>query len=81
MGAADSGRRHALAAVNFIVTILKERAPGMTLMRMPIFVWTVLGSMLLILFAFPVLTGTLAMLSLDRVLGMHFFTTTSAATR
>jgi cytochrome o ubiquinol oxidase subunit I len=64
-----------LAAVNFIVTILKERAPGMTLMRMPIFVWTVLAAMLLILVAFPVLTGTLAMLSLDRVLGMHFFTT------
>ena len=64
-----------LAAVNFIVTIAKERAPGMTLMRMPIFVWTVLASMLLILVAFPVLTATLGMLSLDRVLGMHFFTT------
>ncbi|MDB5195454.1 MAG: cytochrome o ubiquinol oxidase subunit [Parcubacteria group bacterium] len=65
-----------LAAVNFIVTIVKERAPGMTLMRMPIFVWTVLASMLLVLFAFPILTGTLAMLSLDRAIGMHFFTTT-----
>jgi cytochrome o ubiquinol oxidase subunit 1 len=64
-----------LAAVNFIVTILRQRAPGMSLMRMPIFTWTVLGSMLLILFAFPVLTATLAMLSLDRTLGMHFFTT------
>lgn len=64
-----------LAAVNFIVTILKERAPGMTLMRMPIFVWTVLGAMLLIIAAFPILTGTFAMLSLDRLLGMHFFTT------
>jgi cytochrome o ubiquinol oxidase subunit 1 len=64
-----------LAAVNFIVTILKERAPGMTFMRMPIFVWTVLSAMILVLFAFPILTGTLAMLSLDRVLGMHFFTT------
>ncbi|KND50379.1 MAG: cytochrome o ubiquinol oxidase, subunit I [Parcubacteria bacterium C7867-007] len=70
-----SGIGTLLAAVNFIVTIIKERAPGMTLMRMPIFVWTVLGSMLLVLFAFPILTGTLAMLSLDRVLGMHFFTT------
>lgn len=65
-----------LAAVNFIVTILRERAPGMTLMRMPIFVWTVLGAMLLVVFAFPILTATLAMLSLDRVLGMHFFTMT-----
>ncbi len=63
-----------LGAVNFIVTIIKNRAPGMTLMRMPIFVWTVLAAMLLVLFAFPILTGTLAMLSLDRVLGMHFFT-------
>lgn len=64
-----------LAAVNFIVTILRERAPGMTLMRMPVFVWTVLGAMLLVIFAFPILTATLGMLSLDRVLGMHFFTT------
>lgn len=64
-----------LGAVNFIVTIAKERAPGMTLMRMPVFVWTVLAAMLLVLVAFPILTGTLAMLSLDRVLGMHFFTT------
>src|SRR5581483_702395 len=70
-----SGIGTLLAAVNFIVTIIKERAPGMSLMRMPIFVWTVLGSMFLVLFAFPILTGTLAMLSLDRVLGMHFFTT------
>ena len=64
-----------LAGVNFIATIIKMRAPGMRLMRMPIFVWTALGSMLLVIFAFPILTGTLAMLSLDRTLGMHFFTT------
>jgi cytochrome o ubiquinol oxidase subunit 1 len=70
-----SGIGTLLAAVNFIVTIVKQRAPGMTLMRMPIFVWTVLAAMLLVLVAFPILTGTLAMLSLDRVLGMHFFTT------
>ncbi|KND49201.1 MAG: cytochrome o ubiquinol oxidase, subunit I [Parcubacteria bacterium C7867-008] len=70
-----SGIGTLLAAVNFIVTIIKERAPGMTLMRMPIFVWTVLGSMLLVLFAFPILTGTMTMLALDRVLGMHFFST------
>jgi cytochrome o ubiquinol oxidase subunit 1 len=70
-----SGIGTLLAAVNFIVTIIRERAPGMTLMRMPIFVWTVLGAMLLVLVAFPILTGTLAMLSLDRTLGMHFFTT------
>ena len=63
------------SGINFITTILKMRAPGMTLMRMPIFVWTVLSSMVLVIFAFPILTATLAMLSLDRTLGMHFFTT------
>ncbi len=69
-----SGVGSLLSAVNFVVTILKMRCPGMTLMRMPIFVWTVLCSMILVLLAFPVLTATLAMLSLDRYLGMHFFT-------
>lgn len=64
-----------LAGINFLVTILKMRAPGMTLMRMPVFAWTTLGSMLLVIFAFPILTVTLALLSLDRLLGMHFFTT------
>lgn len=63
-----------LSGVNFIVTILRMRAPGMTLMKMPIFAWSVLGAMLLVIFAFPILTATLAMLSLDRLLGMHFFT-------
>lgn len=63
-----------LSGVNFLVTILKMRAPGMTLMKMPIFCWSVLGSMVLVIFAFPILTATLAMLSLDRALGMHFFT-------
>lgn len=63
-----------LSGINFFVTILKMRAPGMTLMKMPIFVWSVLGSMVLVIFAFPILTATLAMLSLDRVMGMHFFT-------
>lgn len=64
-----------LSGINFLMTILKMRAPGMTLMKMPIFTWTVMGSMLLILFAFPILTATLAMLSLDRLMGMNFFTT------
>lgn len=64
-----------LSAINFIVTIIKMRAPGMTLMRMPVFVWTTLGSMTLIIFAFPILTVTLALLGLDRIFGMHFFTT------
>jgi cytochrome o ubiquinol oxidase subunit 1 len=46
----------------------------MTMMKMPMFVWSVFGSMLLVIFAFPILTGTLAMLALDRTVGMHFFT-------
>lgn len=64
-----------MSGINFLVTILTMRAPGMTLMRMPIFEWTALGSMMLVIFAFPILTATLGMLSLDRLLGMHFFTT------
>jgi cytochrome o ubiquinol oxidase subunit 1 len=64
-----------LSGINFLVTIVKMRAPGMSLMRMPVFVWTALGSMSLVVFAFPILTATLAMLSLDRLAGMHFFTT------
>jgi len=64
-----------LSGVNFFVTILKMRAPGMTLMRMPLFTWSALNAMVLVIFAFPILTVALALLSLDRTLGMHFFTT------
>ncbi len=71
-----SGIGTLMTSINFIVTILKMRAPGMTLMRMPIFVWAALCTSILILFAFPVLTAALAMLTLDRYLGMHFFTNT-----
>lgn len=63
-----------LSGINFIVTILRLRAKGMTLMKMPVFAWSVLGSMILVVFAFPILTGTLFMLSIDRTLGMHYFT-------
>lgn len=69
-----SGVGSTLGAINFLVTILKMRCPGMTFMKMPIFVWSVLGSVVLVIFAFPILTATLAMLALDRYLGMHFFT-------
>jgi cytochrome o ubiquinol oxidase subunit 1 len=69
-----SGVGTALAGVNFIATILNNRAPGMTLMRMPIFTWAALCSNIMIVAAFPILTVTLALLSLDRYLGMHFFT-------
>jgi cytochrome o ubiquinol oxidase subunit I len=69
-----SGVGTTLAGVNFIATILRNRAPGMTLMRMPIFTWTALCTNIMIVAAFPVLTVTLALLTLDRYLGMHFFT-------
>jgi len=69
-----SGVGTLLTGVNFVTTILKIRAPGMTHMRMPIFCWTALASSLLIVAAFPNLTATLAMLLLDRYLGFHFFT-------
>lgn len=69
-----SGLGTLLSGVNFFVTIIKMRCPGMTLMRMPIFVWTALCSMILVIISFPVLTATLGMLSLDRLMGMHFFT-------
>jgi cytochrome o ubiquinol oxidase subunit 1 len=63
-----------LSGINFLVTILKKRAPGMALMKMPIFAWSVLVTTVLIIFAFPILTATLGMLGLDRLMGMHFFT-------
>ncbi len=69
-----SGIGTTLTGVNFIATILKMRAPGMTLMRMPVFTWTALCTNILIVAAFPVLTVSLALLTLDRYLGMHFFT-------
>lgn len=63
-----------LSGVNFLVTIFMMRRKGMTLMKMPIFVWSVVASMILVVFAFPILTATLTMLALDRTMGMHFFT-------
>lgn len=63
-----------LSGINFIVTILRMRAPGMTLMKMPMFCWSVLGSLTLVIFAFPILTVTLTLLALDRTIGTHFFT-------
>lgn len=70
-----SGLGTLLGAINFIMTIVKKRAPGMTFSRMPLFVWTSLFSMVLVVSIFPILTATITLLSLDRVLGMHFFTT------
>jgi cytochrome o ubiquinol oxidase subunit 1 len=69
-----SGIGTLLSGVNFVTTILKLRAPGMTYFRMPIYCWTALAASLLIVAAFPVLTALFTMLLLDRYLGMHFFT-------
>ena len=69
-----SGVGTLLTGVNFVTTILKIRAPGMSYLRMPVFCWTSLASNLLIIAAFPVLTVTLALLMLDRYMGFHFFT-------
>ncbi|HEX8885421.1 MAG TPA: cytochrome o ubiquinol oxidase subunit I [Noviherbaspirillum sp.] len=63
-----------LSGVNLIATIVKMRAPGMTMMKMPVFTWTSLCTNVLIVAAFPVLTAVLAMLSLDRMVGTNFFT-------
>jgi cytochrome o ubiquinol oxidase subunit 1 len=69
-----SGIGTLMTGLNFVATILKMRAPGMTYLRMPVFCWTALAASLLIIAAFPVLTATLGMLLLDRYLGFHFFT-------
>jgi cytochrome o ubiquinol oxidase subunit 1 len=69
-----SGLGTTLTGINFIVTILRMRGPGMTLMRMPVFTWTALVTSVLIVAAFPVLTATLALLTADRTIGTHFFT-------
>src|SRR6476660_6271620 len=67
------GTSSILGAINFLVTIFKMRAPGMTLFRMPIMVWTVMVTSILVLMATPVFTSALIMLFIDRNLGGHFF--------
>jgi cytochrome o ubiquinol oxidase subunit 1 len=63
-----------LSGINFLATILKMRCPGMTWMKMPIFTWSALCAMILVVLAFPILTVSLALLALDRFMQMHFFT-------
>ncbi|WP_193142777.1 cbb3-type cytochrome c oxidase subunit I [Meridianimarinicoccus sp. MJW13] len=63
-----------LSGINFAVTIYKERAPGMTLFRMPLFTWTVLCAAIILIFAMPPLTVATLMLAADRYLDFHFFT-------
>lgn len=63
-----------LSGINLICTIIKMRAPGMTMMRMPVFTWTSLCTNVLIVASFPVLTAVLTLLALDRYVGTNFFT-------
>lgn len=76
LGLQVSGIGTLLTGINFIVTIIKMRAPGMTLLRMPMFAWTTLITSFIIVFAFPILTVTLALMTFDRLFGTHFFTLT-----
>ncbi|BGI53699.1 MAG: cytochrome o ubiquinol oxidase subunit I [Candidatus Hamiltonella defensa (Ceratovacuna japonica)] len=69
-----SGMGTLLTGINLFTTILKMRAPGMSMMKMPVFTWTSFCSNILIIIAFPILTVTIALLTLDRYLGTHFFT-------
>ena len=63
-----------MTGINFLVTIFKCRAPGMTMFRLPLFTWTMFITSVLIIFAFPALTVACGMLILDRNFGFHFFT-------
>ena len=72
-GLALSGFGTILGAVNFITTIVTMRAPGMTMFRMPIFVWNALVTSILVLMAFPVLAAALFALGSDRVFGSHLY--------
>ncbi|WP_406704426.1 cytochrome o ubiquinol oxidase subunit I [Sodalis sp.] len=63
-----------LTGVNFFATILRMRPPGMPMMKMPVFTWAALCTNVLIIAAFPILTVTIVLLTLDRYLGTHFFT-------
>ncbi|KYG89382.1 cytochrome c oxidase subunit I [Metasolibacillus sp. FSL H7-0170] len=73
LGLQISGAGTLISGINFIVTIITMRAPGMTFMRMPLFTWTTLVSSTLILFAFPPLTVSLFLLLVDRMFGANFF--------
>lgn len=69
-----SGIGSTITGINFVATILKMRAPGMTLWKMPVFTWTALCANGLLITVFPILTVAITLLTFDRYLGTHFFT-------
>jgi cytochrome c oxidase subunit I len=73
MGLQVAGAGTLMSAINFLVTIVNMRAPGMSMMRMPLFTWTTFVTSMLILFAFPALTIGLLLIMLDRIFGGAFF--------
>ncbi|MFD1415465.1 cytochrome c oxidase subunit I [Oceanobacillus jeddahense] len=73
MGLQLSGAGTLMGGINFIVTIVSMRGPGMTYMRMPLFTWTTFVASILILFAFPALTVGLFLMMFDRMFGSAFF--------
>ncbi|MBX6350087.1 MAG: cbb3-type cytochrome c oxidase subunit I [Clostridia bacterium] len=77
LGIQISGIGSFMTGINFIVTIVNMRAPGLSFRRLPLFTWAALVTMILILFAFPPLTVDLFLLMFDRMLGMHFFDVTA----
>jgi len=69
-----------MSALNFFVTIVNMRAPGMTFMRMPMFIWSLLITVILILLAFPALTVGLIFLFMDRYFDTHYYRVIAGAT-
>ncbi len=80
LGLLISGVGSVMAAVNLLATVINMRAPGMTFMRMPLFVWSVMVMFVLILVAFPPLTVGLIFLMMDRFFGTHFYRAVAGAT-
>ena len=73
IGVGLSGLSSTLGSINFLATIFGMRAPGMTMLRMSIFTWNMLVTMVLVMFSFPALTAALILTFIDRNLGGHFF--------